>query len=107
VNLFAEGIIASVGVSNLQHVDMNSTRNLFIFGISITLGLMIPDWLNQTSSAINTGASFSYKTLSFTATLQVIKLRRRRTRLMIYLKQFYVFFILNVYSTKRLSGYLP
>jgi len=69
VDLFVEGIIASVGVSNLQHVDMNSTRNLFIFGVSITLGLMIPDWLSQNSSAINTGTSFSYKTLSFTATL--------------------------------------
>jgi len=50
-----EGIIAAVGVSNLQFVDMNSTRNLFVFGVSIILGSMIPNWLDQHPTAINTG----------------------------------------------------
>jgi len=50
-----EGIIASVGVSNLQFVELNSSRNLFVFGVSIMLGLMIPGWLDKHPAAVNTG----------------------------------------------------
>ena len=53
-----EGIVVSVGVANLHYVDMNSSRNLFVFGLSIMLGLMIPGWLDQHPTAINTGESF-------------------------------------------------
>jgi xanthine/uracil permease len=34
------GMIASVGLSNLQFVDMNSTRNLIVLGFSIFFGLV-------------------------------------------------------------------
>jgi len=54
----AAGIVAAVGVSNLQYVDMNSTRNLFVFGVSIILGSMIPNWLEEHPAAINTGVLF-------------------------------------------------
>jgi len=37
---------------------MNSTRNLFVFGISIMLGSMIPSWLEQNPAAINTGVYY-------------------------------------------------
>ena len=36
------GMITAVGISNLQYVDMNSLRNLFIVGFSIFMGFAIP-----------------------------------------------------------------
>jgi len=51
------GIIAAVGVSNLQFVDMNSSRNICIFGFSLFLGIALPAWLQQDDNAakISTG----------------------------------------------------
>jgi xanthine/uracil permease len=40
VGLF--GMIASVGLSNLQFVNLNNARNLFIIGISFFAGLSFP-----------------------------------------------------------------
>ncbi|KAL0305612.1 UNVERIFIED_CONTAM: Nucleobase-ascorbate transporter 2 [Sesamum radiatum] len=37
------GLVASVGLSFLQFTNMNSMRNLFITGVSLFLGLSIPD----------------------------------------------------------------
>ena len=34
------GTIAAVGLSNLQFVDLNSTRNLFVLGFSMFIGLV-------------------------------------------------------------------
>ena len=39
------GMIAGVGLSNLQFVDLNSSRNLFILGFSLFLGLV--SWCNM------------------------------------------------------------
>ena len=50
------GIIAAVGLSNLQFVDMNSPRNLFVLGFSMFMGLVIPIWLEENQDAINTGS---------------------------------------------------
>jgi len=36
------GMIASVGLSNLQFVDLNSARNLFIVGFALFMGLSMP-----------------------------------------------------------------
>jgi hypothetical protein len=51
------GFIAAVGVSNLQFVNLSSSRNLCIFGFSILFGLALPSWVksNGNSSVINTG----------------------------------------------------
>lgn len=49
------GIIGGVGLSNLQFVDLNSTRNLFVLGFSMFMALVIPAWLEENSDAINTG----------------------------------------------------
>ena len=38
------GMIASVGLSNLQFVDLNSSRNLFIIGFAIFMGLSVPEY---------------------------------------------------------------
>ncbi len=41
------GVIASVGLSNLQYVDLNSARNLFIIGFSFFMGLSMPEYFAQ------------------------------------------------------------
>jgi uracil-xanthine permease len=49
VGLF--GLIAAVGLSNLQFVNLNNARNLFIIGIAFFAGLSFPAHFN--SAAIN------------------------------------------------------
>lgn len=41
------GMIASVGLSNLQFVDLNSARNLFIVGFAFFMGLSVPEYFGQ------------------------------------------------------------
>lgn len=41
------GMITAVGLSNLQFVDLNSSRNLFVLGFSIFFGLMLPSYLKE------------------------------------------------------------
>jgi nucleobase transporter 1/2 len=38
------GMIASVGMSNLQFVNLNSARNLFIIGFAFFMGLSVPEF---------------------------------------------------------------
>ena len=52
------GMIAAVGISNLQFADMNSSRNLFIVGFSIVFGLALPYYMEQHPKAIETGMLF-------------------------------------------------
>ncbi|XP_072572912.1 solute carrier family 23 member 1-like isoform X2 [Paramormyrops kingsleyae] len=49
------GVISAAGVSNLQYTDMNSSRNIFIFGFSMLTGLAIPNWALKNPAAIATG----------------------------------------------------
>ncbi|KAK3570504.1 hypothetical protein QTP86_020079 [Hemibagrus guttatus] len=49
------GVIAAVGISNLQYADMNSSRNIFIFGFSMFTGLVIPNWIIKNPDVLNTG----------------------------------------------------
>ncbi|XP_029453096.1 solute carrier family 23 member 2-like isoform X2 [Rhinatrema bivittatum] len=49
------GVIAAVGISNLQFADMNSSRNIFITGFSIFLGLAVPSWVHKNSKLLETG----------------------------------------------------
>ena len=51
VGLF--GMIASVGLSNLQMVNLNNSRNLFIIGLSFFAGLSVP---YEFSSMLSAGA---------------------------------------------------
>ena len=41
------GMIAAVGLSNLQFVDLNSARNLFIMGFAFFMGLSVPEYFGQ------------------------------------------------------------
>lgn len=51
------GMITAVGISNLQFVDLNSSRNLFILGFSVVFGMALPYWLSkpENSNVIQTG----------------------------------------------------
>ena len=58
------GMIAAVGISNLQFADMNSSRNLFIVGFSIVFGLALPHYMNGHPNAIQTGIIYNGKHFS-------------------------------------------
>ena len=45
------GMITAVGISNLQFVDLNSSRNLFIIGFSFFFGLALPEYLKEDENA--------------------------------------------------------
>ena len=51
------GMVAAVGISTLKFIDMNSTRNLTILGLSLLIGLMVPQYVNHPDNkdAIKTG----------------------------------------------------
>ena len=51
-------MIVAVGMSNLQYVDLNSSRNLFIIGFSFMVGLTIPQWMGEHPDVIKTGIFF-------------------------------------------------
>lgn len=55
------GMITAVGLSNLQFVDMNSSRNLFVLGFAMFFGLTLPNYLDSHPGAINTGTSHHEK----------------------------------------------
>ncbi|XP_048459675.1 solute carrier family 23 member 1 [Rhincodon typus] len=50
------GMITAVGLSNLQFVEMNSARNLFVLGFSMFFGLTLPNYLDENPTIINTGS---------------------------------------------------
>ncbi|XP_060782740.1 solute carrier family 23 member 1 [Neoarius graeffei] len=49
------GMVAAVGISNLQYVDLNSSRNLLICGVSVFTGLVLPSWFHSNPDTISTG----------------------------------------------------
>lgn len=55
VCLCFSGMITAVGLSNLQLVDLNSSRNLFVLGFSIFFGLTLPSYMDRHPTSINTG----------------------------------------------------
>ncbi len=61
---YPPGMIVAVGISNLQHVDMNSGRNLFIIGFSLFNGLALSQWVSANKEQINTGDSTKTRKLS-------------------------------------------
>ncbi|KAI0217841.1 Solute carrier family 23 member 2 [Lamellibrachia satsuma] len=50
------GMITAVGISNLQFVDLNSSRNLFIIGFSFFFGLALPKYMADNPNCIKTGS---------------------------------------------------
>jgi nucleobase transporter 1/2 len=50
------GMIASVGMSNLQFVNLNSARNLFILGFAFFMGLSMPEYIG--ANPVNVGVEW-------------------------------------------------
>ncbi|XP_066964037.1 solute carrier family 23 member 2-like [Macrobrachium rosenbergii] len=48
--------IAASGMAPLRCIDLNSSRNLFVLGFSIFLGLAVPKWLENNPGAIDSGS---------------------------------------------------
>jgi nucleobase transporter 1/2 len=55
------GMITSVGLSNLQFVDLNSARNLFIIGFALFMGISLPEYFERIEGPVTIvpGESFS------------------------------------------------
>ncbi|KAG8439165.1 hypothetical protein GDO86_005399 [Hymenochirus boettgeri] len=49
------GMITAIGLSNLQFVDMNSSRNMFVLGFSLFFGFALPNYLESHPNFIHTG----------------------------------------------------
>ena len=62
-------MITAVGISNLQYVDLNSSRNLFVFGVSTFIGLTVSYWIGKNPDIINTGKYTILSIWSFLMTL--------------------------------------
>ena len=58
------GMVTAVGIANLQYVDLNSSRNIFILGVSMFFGLSLPIWM-QNHDVINTGKSVEIILIDF------------------------------------------
>ncbi|KAK6186214.1 hypothetical protein SNE40_008297 [Patella caerulea] len=58
------GIFFGIVLSQLQFIDLNSTRNLAILGISILVGFMSPYWVERHPDAIDTGVPELDRTLT-------------------------------------------
>ncbi|MFC7186073.1 uracil-xanthine permease family protein [Halorubrum yunnanense] len=49
IAMFAQ--IVGVGLSNLKYVDLDSSRNIFVIGISLFSGLAVPEYMRTVGSA--------------------------------------------------------
>lgn len=49
------GMICAFGLSALQFVDLRSSRNLYIIGLSLFFPLVLCQWMQKHSDAIQTG----------------------------------------------------
>ena len=59
------GVLIGVVLSNLQFIDLESTRNLGIIGMSMLLSIMFPHWIETTPNAIDTGIFIIYDWIFF------------------------------------------
>ena len=49
------GMVFSIGVSSVLHIDMRAPRNMFTLGVALMFGLTVPYWINQHPDVIQTG----------------------------------------------------
>jgi len=58
------GMIIAFGLSTLQYVDLRSSRNLYILGLSIFFPMVLCKWMQEHPGVINTGNQTVDSTLS-------------------------------------------
>ncbi len=63
-------MIAGIGLSNLQFVDLNSSRNLFIIGFALFMGLSVPEYV--ASNGVDLVACFPASLTWFASILSTI-----------------------------------
>jgi len=66
-------MIVAVGLSNLQHCDMSSSRNLFVVGLSMFTGLAVPQWISSNQSSIHTGVHSIPVKLNYAVSQSILK----------------------------------
>ena len=49
------GMITGAGISQVQKVNLKKPRNMFVLGLSVFLGLSLPNWIRHNKHAIDTG----------------------------------------------------
>ncbi|XP_067653490.1 solute carrier family 23 member 1-like [Haliotis asinina] len=49
------GMMVTLGLSTLQYVNMNSSRNLIIIGLALFIGVFLPEWLETYPEDFRTG----------------------------------------------------
>lgn len=52
------GSLIGVVLTNLQNMDLASTRNVSIIGISLLMGVALPEWFRNNSQVFNTGKCY-------------------------------------------------
>ncbi|XP_013379942.1 solute carrier family 23 member 2 [Lingula anatina] len=50
-------MVVSVGLSNLEFIDMRSSRNMAILGTALMCGLLVPYWMKKNPTAVRTGVN--------------------------------------------------
>ena len=51
----AFGMLAAIGIFTLKAVDLSSSRNLAIFGLSLYYGIVIPEWVDRYPDGVDAG----------------------------------------------------
>ncbi|XP_067656669.1 solute carrier family 23 member 1-like [Haliotis asinina] len=51
------GMLVSIGLSTLRHVNMDSSRNMTILGVSLFCGIFLPEWVDRHNDFIDTGVA--------------------------------------------------
>lgn len=67
------GMITAFGLSALQYVELNSSRNLYIIGFSMFFSLVLPKWMVAHPNAVQTGSDIldSVLTVLFSTSILV------------------------------------
>lgn len=55
--LITFGNLTALGIFSLKKINFRSSRNLSVFGTSIYIAVVVPEWLRDNPNAINTGIS--------------------------------------------------
>ena len=49
------GVVIAAGLNNVRYINLKSSRNLSILGVTMVTGMMVPEYLRANRSVIDTG----------------------------------------------------